>query len=109
MSDKSNFHVELPENLKGKFNSLGRKLLLVDTIIAVSGIAGAVMLFYLLLFLTAFGTPPLVCVCSTPPPVWVCLLGSPGFGSTTGSSTAATTACWPPSCSRSIAAWATAS
>ena len=52
MSEKSNFHVELPENLKGKFKSLGRKLLLVDTIIAVSGIAGAVMLFYLLLFIT---------------------------------------------------------
>ena len=52
MSNKSSFHVELPDNLKGKFRSLERKLWLADTIIAAGGIAGAVMLFYLLLFIT---------------------------------------------------------
>ena len=52
MSEKSNFHVELPDNLKGKFRSLERKLWLADTAIALSGLAAGLVCFYLLLFVS---------------------------------------------------------
>jgi len=52
MSDKKNFHVELPENLKGKFKSLERKLWIVDTAIAASGFSAGLVCFYLLLFMS---------------------------------------------------------
>ena len=52
MSEKSSFHVELPDNLKGKFRSLERKLWLVDTAIAASGLAAGLVCFYLLLFIS---------------------------------------------------------
>jgi len=52
MSEKTRFNVELPERLKGKFNSLERKLWFVDTLIAVCGIACGLVVAYLLLFMS---------------------------------------------------------
>ncbi|MBC8324296.1 MAG: hypothetical protein H8E27_01540 [Verrucomicrobia subdivision 3 bacterium] len=52
MSEKSRFNVELPERLRGKFNSLERKLWFVDTLIAVCGIACGLVVAYLLLFMS---------------------------------------------------------
>jgi hypothetical protein len=60
MNEKNSFHVDLPESLRGKFRSLGRKLWLVDTVIALCGIAAGLVVSYLLLFVSDrfWSTPP---------------------------------------------------
>jgi len=52
MSEKENFHVDLPENLRAKFRSLERKLWVVDSAIAVGGIIAGLVVSYLLLFIS---------------------------------------------------------
>ena len=51
MAEKSVFQVDLPEGLKNKLSSLQRKLFVVDTAIALSGlIAGLVVSWICLLY-----------------------------------------------------------
>ena len=52
MNEGNSFHVDLPESLREKFRSLVRKLWLVDTVIALCGLAAGLVVSYLLLFIS---------------------------------------------------------
>ena len=52
MNEGNSFHVDLPESLRAKFRSLGRKRWLVDTVIALCGLAAGLVVSYLLLFIS---------------------------------------------------------
>ena len=59
MAEKSVFQVDLPEGLKSKLSSLQRKLFVVDTAIALSGlIAGLVVSWMLVYFSDRFWETP---------------------------------------------------